>query len=109
MNELAPIPTSFTSVIATRVFDVIQDGEACKLIVEIGMPIQDVETVAGLDWRCPVRFVKGTSVQERRACGVDAVQALGLAVQLVHDEVEGMSEDKCCQILLFGEPYSQAI
>lgn len=105
--HLISIPNGFTSVIATREFDFIQNGISSKLVVEIGTPIQDVETVAGLDWRCPVRFTKDTSVQERRACGVDSVQALQLALQLVHDEVRRMTEDKNCQILLFDEPYSK--
>lgn len=110
MNQLASIPNGFTSVIATRVFDLIKDGVSSKLVVEIGIPVQDVETVSGLDWRCPVRFVKGTPIQEeRRACGVDAVQALQLALQLVHNEVERLSEDKSYQILLFGQPYDGSI
>lgn len=109
MNQLAPIPTQFTRVIATRAFDVIQDGITSRLVVEIGMPIQDVETVTGLDWRCPVRCTQGSSVQELRACGVDSLQALQLALRLVHNELERMREDKRCQILLFNEPYSETM
>lgn len=105
MNQLAPIPNTFTSVIATREFELTQNGVPSKLVVEVGLPVQDVETVAGMDWRCPIRFVQDTSVQERRACGVDAVQALQLALQLVHEEIVRMSEDKNCQILLFDTPY----
>lgn len=109
MNQLAPIPNRFTSVIATRSFDLIEDGMSSKLVIEIGRPVQDVETVTGLDWRCPVRFIKGTTIQERRACGADAVQALQLALQLVHNEVERLSEEKSHQILLFGHSYDRII
>jgi hypothetical protein len=109
MSQLPPIPSGFTSVIATRTFDVIQNGVSSRLIVEIGMPIQDVETIAGVDWRCPIRFVKGASIQEHRSFGVDAFQALQLALQLIHNEITQMSQDRDCQVLLFDEPYNQII
>lgn len=101
-EQLAPIPDGFTSVIATRSFDLIEAGVSSKLVVEIGMPAQDVETIDDMVWRCPVRFVNGTSIQVKRACGEDAVQALELALQLVRDEVERLSEDKSRQIFLDG-------
>ena len=67
-------------MIAVREFDLVEEKMHSKLRVEIGLPIQDVETVAGMDWRCPVRFVSGTSVRIRSACGIDAVQALQLGL-----------------------------
>lgn len=106
-KRLAQIPDGFTSVIATRSLDLIEAGVSSKLVVEIGMPVQDVETIEGMDWRCPVRFVNGTLIQEQSACGVDAVQALKLALQLVRYEVERLSEDKSRQILLFGTTYDE--
>ena len=83
---MKPIPATFTSMIATREFDLVQEEVHSKLTVEIGLPIQDVETVAGMDWRCPVRFVSGTSVRIRSACFFDSVQALQLAFRLIEND-----------------------
>lgn len=105
MNDLAPIPTSFTSVAARREFTIIRSGVASQLVVEIGVPIQDVETVSGYDWRCPVRIVDGDTLHERRACGVDSFQALRLAIQLVQDHVDHIAAEEDCQIDLFGTLY----
>lgn len=101
-KRLAPISNEFTSAIANRSFDIIEAGVSSKLVIEIGMPVQDVETVDGMDWRCPVRLVSGTSIQADRACGVDAVQALELALTLVSNKVQQLLEDKSRQILFDG-------
>ncbi len=69
------ISNTFTSTIATREFDLIQSDITSKLKVEIGLPIQDVETLMGMDQRCPVRFVRGASETIQRACGIDAISA----------------------------------
>lgn len=41
MNQLVLIPNRFTSVIATREFGLIKDGVSSKLVVEIGISVQD--------------------------------------------------------------------
>ncbi|HEY0734109.1 MAG TPA: hypothetical protein VGD69_04320 [Herpetosiphonaceae bacterium] len=105
MHDPGPIPTDFTSVAAQREFTVIRAGVAGKLSVEIGIPIQDVETVSGYDWRCPVRIVDGDTIRERRACGVDSFQALRLAMQMAQDEVEQLAAEDGCHVDLFGAPY----
>lgn len=105
MHDLGPIPTDFTSLAARREFTVVRSGIAGKLIVEIGIPIQDVETVSGYDWRCPVRIIDGDTIRERRACGVDSFQALRLAMQLVQAEVAQLAAEDGCQVELFGAPY----
>jgi hypothetical protein len=109
MTTLAPIPTEFTSIVATRQFHVICAGSTTTLVFEVGLPIQDVETAGGFDWRCPVRIIDGSSVRDRRACGADSYQALQLGLRLVQDEVQAIAQAKNCQVLLFDSPYDGAI
>lgn len=105
MRDLAPIPTNFTSLAARREFTILRSGVASRLVVEIGVPIQDVETITGYDWRCPVHILDGDTLRERRACGVDSFQALRLAMQLAQDEVDHMLAEDDCHVELFGAPY----
>jgi hypothetical protein len=102
---MEPIPSTFTSMIAAREFDLVQGEVHSKLTVEIGLPIQDVETINGLDWRCPVRFVNGTSVRIQRACGVDSVQALQLAFRLVENDLMKLSKLQNTHVQFRGEPF----
>jgi hypothetical protein len=105
MSSLPPIPMTFTPVVASREFDLVQTGVRQKLVIEIGMPIQDVETINGYDWRCPVRIRHGDTLRERRACGVDSFQALQLAMRLMQDEVEQIAQAEGWHIELFRSPY----
>ncbi len=104
MTHLASIPNDFTSVVAVREFDLVQDGATSKLSIEIGLPIQDVETVSGMDWRCPVRFVNGTAVWVRRACGIDSFQALSLAFRLIQSEIEQLEARNGVEVHFLGNP-----
>ncbi|MDQ7730721.1 hypothetical protein [Halomonas sp. SpR8] len=75
-----PISNTYTSTIASRAFEAVFDGTRQQIRLEIGHPVQDVETVAGKDWRCPVRvLVDDNQVFIKNACGVDSYQALALA------------------------------
>jgi len=88
MTELPEIPSSFSQAIATRDLDVVRDGRTSGLRIEIGQPVQDVATVTGMDWRCPLRLQEdGGEVRLRSACGIDAYQALRLAFDLVAQEL----------------------
>ena len=106
MTHLAPISNDFTSAIATREFDLVQEGVNSKLRVEIGLPIQDVETLSGMDWRCPIRFVSGTSVRIQRACGIDSVQTLQLAFKLIEYDLEKLSKLQNTQVQFLGESFA---
>jgi hypothetical protein len=107
MNGLAPIPIDFTSVIALREFVIVRSGVVGKLAVEIGMPIQDVPTIDGYDWRCPVRIIDGVTTRERAVCGADSFQALQLGMRFVQNELEQIATAQGCQIELFGVPYAE--
>ncbi|QIB65713.1 DUF6968 family protein [Kineobactrum salinum] len=103
MTELPPIPTEFTSVIASRECEVARNGVCSKVLFEIGMPIQDVPTVAGLDWRCPIRTSEDIQIVERYACGVDSFQAIHNALRIVQSEIDAIA--KCHSVTLFDAPY----
>ncbi|MBT2771112.1 hypothetical protein J7J47_02555 [Halomonas sp. ISL-60] len=96
-----PISTSYTETIASRVFDAVFDGSRQQIRLEIGQPIQDVETVGGTDWRCPVRLlINESQVYIQNACGVDSYQALALAI----NQLSGFALHRAasgCQILEF--------
>ena len=67
-------------VIATR--DLEREGPdgAVRVRVEIGRPVLSRE--AGGDWACPVRVTGLAAPVELAAWGIDAVQALLLAIEL---------------------------
>ena len=107
MKTLPPIPGGFTTRIASREFELVHRGGIERVTVEVGMPVNDVETMDGFDWRCPVRIIAGGEIIEDRACGCDAFQALGLAMNpLVRMRLERIARDKGAEIRLFGEAYN---
>lgn len=109
MSALAPIPKEFTRAVAARELTVLRPGRgATRLHLEIGQPVQDVETVGGMDWRCPVRWREGDAVRVRNACGVDAMQALQLALQSMADELAALADEPGVRLLFLGEPYDIA-
>ncbi|MGE8547854.1 DUF6968 family protein [Alcaligenes sp. Marseille-Q7550] len=93
MEELKPIPDSFTVPIASRDFELIECETSSRILVEIGAPIRDVETVRGMDWRCPVRFSGEKIEKVRSACGIDSFQSLCLAFRLVRYTLEELERN----------------
>ena len=83
MSELPPVPTYFTRTIAARDLTVLRQDQATPLRLEIGEPVQDVETVGGMDWRCPVRWTEGDATKVHSLYGVDSMQALQQAMQWI--------------------------
>jgi hypothetical protein len=107
MKDLPDIQTTFTEVVATREYDLSRNGICKKLVVEIGEPINDVETVCGYDWRCPLRLTFENTIIIKNACGSDSYQALYLCLsQLVQLEVERFANSINSIIELFGEEYN---
>jgi hypothetical protein len=107
MNTLAPIPIDFTSVVASREFVIVRSGVASTLVVELGMPVHDVETVDGYDWRCPIRIIDGATTRERVVCGVDSFQALQLGMRSIQNELEQIATAEGCHLELFGTRYAK--
>jgi len=91
MSTLPPIPTTFNHPIAARELTVVRDGQPSPLHIEIGRPVQDVETAGGTDWRCPVRWREGDHVRVHNACGVDSFQALQLALESIRLKLEALA------------------
>jgi len=91
MPPLPPIPSTFSHAVATRVLTVVRDGQATELRIDIGQPLQDVPTVTGLDWRCPVRWDEGGRMHVRSVCGIDGFQSLQLAFDTIRHELAAMA------------------
>ncbi len=79
--------TSMTRVIASRELVRMRDGEEVVVRVELGEPVQDVETTGGNDWRCPFRIGDG---KVRNLYGADAMAALLFAVRFMLDDAGGL-------------------
>lgn len=85
--KLLPIPRNFTPTIAKRDLILVSDGKRRQVTVRLGQPVQDVPTVSGLDWRCPIQI---TGLRKRRmppGIGVDSLQALVHALKVVEAEL----------------------
>ena len=105
MQSLPSIPTTFTPPIAARAMTVIRHGRADPLQVEIGQPVQDVETVIGTDWRCPVRLRQGDMTTVHNACGIDSFQALQLALETVRIQLEELAGEEGVSLQFLDCPY----
>lgn len=104
MENLPPIPEGFTRCIAARAYELVSASGTLAVWVEVGEPIQDVPTVAGLDWRCPVKINYGEHILERQALGVDSFQCLYLAMAvLIPNELEAMAEQAGGKVLWLGQ------
>lgn len=79
--ELERIPTHMTDVIAERRLTLVENGKRWRILVRIGTPVRDVPVAGGMDWRCPFRITGYRQVPP--AIGVDSMQALTFALQLV--------------------------
>ncbi|WP_462163682.1 DUF6968 family protein [Pseudoalteromonas xiamenensis] len=104
MKSLPPINLSFSEKIAERQYLVKTRTQKWKLVVYVGLPIQDVETVVGLDWRCPIQVIFQNEKIHDYACGVDSFQALELAMSYcVTKWVSEIAQRFNAQIELFDE------
>ena len=102
MPKLPPVPKTFTTVIAERRLSVESSTRSRALRIQIGAPIQDVPTVSGFDWRCPIRFT-GHSASRRavQACGVDSLQSLVHAFKLVEMEIASIEQSPGTRVRWF--------
>ncbi|WP_423836833.1 DUF6968 family protein [Stutzerimonas stutzeri] len=105
MKSLPPVPNAFTSVVASRYFELNNPNNSKGLLLEVGAPLQDVVTVSGNDWRCPIRITEAGLEQVVSVCGVDSFQALHQAFRWVTAEVQRRERDTGLQLLFLGMPY----
>lgn len=103
MATLPQVPSTFTSAIGSRQFQACCEGVTSSLLVEVGQPVQDAPTVGGLDWRCPVRFTRGESIFVRSACGIDSLQALQMAFEVIRAELRRLAAAGCT-LSVYGQP-----
>lgn len=108
MKTFPPISDEFSTLIASREFILSYGTKKDKIIVEVGIPVHDVETIDSYDWRCPVRITTvGGNIIHDHACGCDSFQALDIAInQLIKLKLEGIAQEKYATILLYGEEYN---
>lgn len=105
MQELPPIPNDFTHVIAHRMLELVSSTETASLTLEIGAPVQDVASIGGMDWRCPIRITHRGYAEVTSLCGIDAFQALQLAVGAVAGKLEAVAAQHGASLRFLGEEY----
>jgi len=103
MPKLPAIPKGFTSVIAERRLILESSDARRKLCIQIGAPIQDVPTVSGFDWRCPIRFAGLRRRRALQACGVDSLQSVVHALFLIQSELRGIEQDGRSRLIWLDE------
>jgi hypothetical protein len=86
MTRLGPISKDFTTSVATQTFVRVDDRGSIQVQVELGTPVQDIETVQGADWRCPIRFSEEGEMHVVSVCGASGLQSLALALKLIEAE-----------------------
>lgn len=77
---------SLGEVIAERRLDWTGDSGSEGVVVRIGKPVRDPDPEG--DWLCPIQIAGLGDDMVRAAFGVDAVQALILALQMVHVDLQ---------------------
>lgn len=78
-------------VIAERRLEWAGGGPEDGVVVRIGRPVPDPEP--GSDWLCPVQIVGMHGDAVRAAHGVDAVQALVLALWMIDVDLRALQKD----------------
>lgn len=106
MEALPPIPNEFTHVIASREFELVGPVGSARLTVEIGAPVQDVPSVGGTDWRCPILYLRDAHVEVVSMCGIDSFQALQVAIAVVGQRLEAISNESGQSIRFLDSPYN---
>jgi len=81
-----------TEVLMERRLELIRGEERKQVVLRIGVPVQDVETAGGRDWRCPVLFT-GLGKRPFPAVGVDALQAVTHALFAARVEAEAVERE----------------
>lgn len=102
--DLPPISKEMTQVLMERELVLVTDHERRPVTLRIGMPVQDVKTVNGFDWRCPVEFVGLTRKHLFSAVGVDALQAVTLALFAARAQAEAWERETAGHFLWLDEP-----
>ena len=103
MVKLRTLPRSFTRVIAERALTLADGNMRRRVTIQIGEPVQDVATVRGSDWRCPVRITGLATGRIPPGIGIDSMQAVVHALFLVQVILEEAEEGAATKLLWLNE------
>lgn len=93
MKTFPPISKAFTRRIAERELSLVLNTGQTSLVLRFGEPIQDVETVDDMDWRCPVQLIGDGKESLQVGVGVDSLQALINALRIAQIELESLERE----------------
>ena len=98
MQKRPRISKEFTYKIAEREYELLLNTERRSIVLRIGSPVQDVETVGGMDWRCPVQLIGTDNKALPPGVGVDSLQAHLHAIKVARIELEALERETGGQI-----------
>jgi hypothetical protein len=100
----SPFSQTFTRTIAERRLILVEGNRRRRVRIQVGEPIQDVETVRGTDWRCPVRITGLSTGRVPPGIGVDSFQALVHALASVEAHVYAAQAEAPITLSWLGTP-----
>ncbi len=93
------------TVIATRDLEVNQDGQLVPGCIQICAPEHHPEDASGgAFWACNISLDLGDYQRSRDIKGLDALQALQLALKMVPSEIRISAPFRNQTLMLWGEP-----
>jgi hypothetical protein len=101
---LPPTPTEFTSTIAERELILVLDTGKRSLILRLGQPVQDVQSVNAMDWRCPVQLIGRETENLPAGFGVDSLQALINAIRIARIELDALERETGGRVQWLDQP-----
>ena len=93
MEAFHTISREFTETILERELTLVLDTHQSALVLRFGKPIQDVETVDGFDWRCPIQIIGSGKETLHPGVGVDSLQALINAIKIAQIGLESLEHE----------------
>src|SRR4051812_12454882 len=86
-HEGAMLRYPMTAIVAEREYELREAGRVAKVTVSLGTPGPFPDAPAG-DWYCPYRVSSPEHVHEFFAGGVDALQAMLMAISAIRVELQ---------------------
>ena len=101
---MQPISRQFTRPLVERQLEFETPAHRIPVTLRIGLPVQDVETASGLDWRCPVEFTGLDMAPLMPGVGIDALQALTHALKAARNVADALARDAGGSFSWLGGP-----
>jgi len=97
-------PAELGEIIAERTFVLKSSGLRNKrVVVRFGRPVRGSDVPAGDPWWCPLQIAGMGSDTLRPVAGIDSLQALALALQLVERLLRAEAKRLGCRVDWLGE------